>query len=123
MPGPASPVVSALVSSFFLESICYGMYLVSCGFSVKALFTIGYPARWRRVSEFSWIILSAWIILFVNSAFNVSLAILRQKDAFVAAIEGKQVELGSDNNWSTLAKVLSCNKTLSRSKVILPTHR
>jgi hypothetical protein len=74
--------VAGLLAGFLLESILYGIFLVSCGFAAKALLTIGYPPRLRRQrAEREGIGLSLWIILFVSTGINISCVIVQEWNA------------------------------------------
>lgn len=92
------------IVALFAESVCYGLYLCSCGFCLVALLIIDHPPRWRKWSEMRWVMLLAWFVLLVNASLNLALGVYRDLEAFVFSNDPEMVFKGA-GTWVNLAKV------------------
>ena len=74
-------LAEAQLANLFAESICYGIYLVTVGFAIPVLLRIG--DRWKTKEEIKWFVFLAATALWVNSTFNLTIAIYRALRVYV----------------------------------------
>jgi len=70
------------IVQLFAESVLYGLYLSSCGFSGYRLFRTGNPSRWRKCSECKWYLNLIWVTLLLTGTANIIMELLRVFRAF-----------------------------------------
>jgi len=78
----ASSLVTSHIAALFLQSVFYGIYIVTCGFLAAVLTrtsTSGHActARWRTSAEINWILLIASVFLLLNTTLNIILGVYR----------------------------------------------
>ena len=107
---PEISVSQAEIIGLFLESVFYGIYLVSCPFCWLLLLRKG--SRRQRSNEVNWIIVVASLVLFVIATLDLSLHLYQNMFAFVfytgegGAIEAFTISV-STGSWITLTRVSS----------------
>ncbi|KIJ46937.1 hypothetical protein M422DRAFT_206169 [Sphaerobolus stellatus SS14] len=75
------PVTETQLIGLFGESIAYGIYVVSLGFSANAL--LRKPEGWKRAREINWVMVIVSFLLFVIATLDVSLGLYNCINAFV----------------------------------------
>ncbi|KAJ6629582.1 hypothetical protein B0H10DRAFT_1985979 [Mycena sp. CBHHK59/15] len=77
------PLTDVQSYGLFLESVFYGVYLVTCGFCAQALFTT--QQRLRRCSELNWAMIIVMSTIFAIATVDVVLQFFRNLRTFATA--------------------------------------
>jgi hypothetical protein len=111
----------AQMVSLFVQSIAFGMYLISCVSCAEVLLRIGETPhrRWRRRGELRWVTISAGIALLVTASLNMSLGFYRNLLAFTGP-GGPEKALADTNSWINVVKVRCTNCLLISFKLTKP---
>ncbi|KAH7929997.1 hypothetical protein BV22DRAFT_1141549 [Leucogyrophana mollusca] len=75
------PITVADIAGFFVESVAFGIYLVSLGYCSASLFHSG--ARFKRAAELNWPMVIASLAMFVVSTLDLAMGLYRILLAFV----------------------------------------
>lgn len=75
----AFPVDEAHIVALFMEAVTYGVYLVTLGMCLRALFW-GNTGRKKR---YNWPLIVVALLMFVFSTFDVALGLRHNLDAFI----------------------------------------
>lgn len=99
-------IASAQLATLFAQSVCYGLYVVTVGFTIRYLLrTVSSPTRWRRPDEIRWFFVIIAVALFVNCTFNMALTFVRVIGAFVD-FDGEAGDYFSQvSSWINVVKV------------------
>lgn len=102
-------VTEAQLSALLLESIFYGILLVSFGFCLHALFTYRDRGNLRRFKDISWLMVAVSAVSFCISSLNIALAFYNNTRAFIlyTGEGGPEEAFSATPHWLTLTKVYS----------------
>jgi hypothetical protein len=101
------PVDEAELAGNFVESVLWGMYLITCVSAARILFRTG--TRWKRLDELNWIMVIAGTLLLIIATLDVILGFYHNIKAFIvmkggdAAIE----EFSDISQWINVMRVSS----------------
>ncbi|KAF9531399.1 hypothetical protein CPB83DRAFT_809063 [Crepidotus variabilis] len=103
MPDPF-PVTEAQLTGMFLESICFGVLLVTLGFCLQVLFT--YKGRLKRLDEVNWLMVSVTAFSFVIAVFDISIGFYHNLKIFVfLQVKGDPAEeFANISDWVNVAR-------------------
>ena len=100
---PEIPFPEVQIIGLFLQSIFYGIYLVSCPFCWLALLRTA--SRWRQYNEVNWILIVVSCMFFVIATLDLFLHLYQNILEFIPyAGEGIPI---SGTNWTALVRVSS----------------
>ncbi|CAA7268856.1 unnamed protein product [Cyclocybe aegerita] len=101
------PITEAQLTGLFVESILFGVHMVSLGYCLQALMST--KTRWRRSSEINWPMVAISCALFANAAFDVSLGFYHNMKAFVfyTGPGGAAAKFTDISNWVNVLKSLT----------------
>lgn len=99
------PVTEAQLTSLFLQSICYGVLVITFGFCLHSL--LNRDGRLRKSSEIHWLMLGVTIFAFILSSFDLALNFYNNLKAFVFYTgKGGPIEVFSKiSDWVNVSKV------------------
>lgn len=99
------PVTEAQLTALFLQSIFYGILLVTFGFSTRALFT--YRGRLKRSKEINWLVVVVTFISLCIASLDLSLVYYGNMRAFVfyQGKGGPTAEFTRISSWINITKV------------------
>ena len=101
---PAFPITEARIVGLFVESVTYGINLVSFGFCLNAL--LGFGTKRKRINEINWPMTIISILIFVVSTLGICLAFWIVLRAFVFYAPSPSSALSDISYWALSAKVL-----------------
>lgn len=109
---PAFPITEAQVTGLFVESVFFGIHLITFGSCMQALM----PAtdkQWRGLGNVNWAMLVVSLFLLANAAFDVSLGFYHNLKAFVffKGSGGPVQELTNISDWINVSKVRSTSRS------------
>ncbi|TFK33591.1 hypothetical protein BDQ12DRAFT_670121 [Crucibulum laeve] len=82
MSSSSFPITAAQLWGLFMESVLYGMYLVTCGYCAQYLFLI--DGRWKRLREYNWAMVIVAILLLILATLDVTMGFYYNMWAFVS---------------------------------------
>ena len=102
------PITAAQLSGNFCETLFFGIYLVTCAFCARTLFTTGNGdgERWRRPHEIRWMLTIIALVLFVICTFDTVLGLLHNFRAFIDS-EDPEHEFRNIADWINIVRVSS----------------
>jgi hypothetical protein len=101
------PITEAQITGLFIESVLFGVHLISVGYCTRAL--VSTRTRWKRADEISWAMLCVSLVLLANATFDVTLGFYHNLQAFVFYTgQGGAVQEFTDiSNWINVSKSLT----------------
>ncbi|TFK33573.1 hypothetical protein BDQ12DRAFT_614931 [Crucibulum laeve] len=105
MSSSSFPITAAQLWGLFMESVLYGMYLVTCGYCAQYLFLI--DGRWKRLREYNWAMVIVAILLLILATLDVTMGFYYNMWAFVSYTSaGGAMEAFSDLSfWVPVVKM------------------
>ena len=104
------PITEAQLTGLFVESITFGIHIVTLGYCLHALFRKG--GRWKRWSDVHWGMVAVSLTLFIVATFDVTLGFYHNVKAFVfyTSPGGALDEFTNISEWVNVCRVgnLSC---------------
>ena len=99
----AFPVDEAQIVALFMESVAYGIYLVTLGMCVQVLF-------WGRSEEkkrLNWPLITVTALMFIFATFDVAFGLRHNLDAFIfyKGAGGADAEFEDISYWVNVMKV------------------
>ncbi|TFK33805.1 hypothetical protein BDQ12DRAFT_690587 [Crucibulum laeve] len=98
------PIPQARIAAFFAESVIYGLYLVTFGYTLNALFSTG--TRWRCLKELNYSMIVVALIMLLSStiALGVGFYIIWQGFIIPPEAGGGTQSFANMSNWSFVLK-------------------
>ncbi|KAF4623802.1 hypothetical protein D9613_001288 [Agrocybe pediades] len=101
---PDFPITEAQITGLFVESVLFGIHLLTFAYCVRALTST--PTRWRAPSEINWAMLVVSVVLLANAGFDVVLGYYHNLKAFVF-FKGEPGDFDGISNWINVSKSLT----------------
>ena len=97
------PVDEAQIVSLFMEAVAYGIYLVTLGLCVRALFW-GTTGSKERIN---WPLVTITTLMFIFATFDVAFGLRHNLDAFIfyKGAGGPNAEFQDISYWVNVMKV------------------
>ncbi|TFK31707.1 hypothetical protein BDQ12DRAFT_660139, partial [Crucibulum laeve] len=98
------PISQARMVAFFAENIIYGLYLVTLGYTIGALFSTG--TRWRHIRELNYGMVVVTFIMFVNTTVGLVTGFLVIWQGFLVPLEagGGLASFTDISDWRPVLK-------------------
>ncbi|KAJ6524203.1 hypothetical protein B0H19DRAFT_1043028 [Mycena capillaripes] len=105
-------MTAAQLTGSYVETLAYGMYLVTCCFCAKTLFWIAQPGggeRLKRRNEVRWIMVSVFCVIFVVSTLDDVTGMMHIMAAFVRykGPGGAAEELTNIRDWINIVRTFT----------------
>ncbi|KAF8157258.1 hypothetical protein B0H34DRAFT_712941 [Crassisporium funariophilum] len=101
------PITEAQITGLFVESIFFGVHLITVGYCMQAL--LATRTRWRRPSEINWTMVCVSLALYANATFDVCLGFYHTLKAFVffTGQGGAVAEFTNISDWINVSRSLT----------------
>ena len=99
------PITEAQITGLFVESVLFGIHLITAGYCMRALMSTS--ARWKSRDEINWAMLVVSLLLLSNATFDVVLGFYHNLKAFVfyTGQGGPAEEFTNISDWINVSKV------------------